>query len=244
MSSFTFKPLGDCGVRIQMGEKIDPAINGMIRSYCRYLEEFPIVGIVEWIPTYTAVTVFYQPHVIRYKELCNRLEQVFYEMKQVTLPPAQVITIPTLYGGEYGPDLFYVAKYHGMTVEELIQVHSQPDYLIYMMGFVPGFPYLGGMNEKIATPRLENPRSAIPAGSVGIAGAQTGIYPIETPGGWRLIGRTPIRLYDPSDKNPVLLKAGDYLRFQAIDEEEFKQIEEQVKLGTYHVERSPYKGGE
>jgi inhibitor of KinA len=245
MLPITMKPLGDTGICIQMGDRIHPDIHLQVRSYCWYLEHFPIKGLIEWIPTYTAVSIFYHPNVIRYKELSARLERIMVEMEQVSLPPARVITLPTWYGEEAGPDLRDVAEYNHLTIDEVINIHTEPAYLIYMMGFTPGFPYLGGMSEGIATPRLANPRSVIPAGSVGIAGAQTGVYPMKTPGGWRLIGRTPVRLYDLERAAPVLLKAGDYVKFTPIDKEEFKHIEEQVAQGTYRIEREPYPlGGE
>lgn len=219
MSSFTYQPLGDTAVRIQMGSEICPDINNIIRNYCQCLEQYPIKGVTEWIPAYTTVTVFYKPHLIRYHELCVELKQLAVKTKHAPVPPADIITIPILYGGKYGPDIDYVAKYNRLTVPEVISIHSQPVYLIYMLGFVPGFPYLGGMPEQIATPRLETPRAAVPAGSVGIAGCQTGIYPLQTPGGWQLIGQTPLRLYDPDRVPPVLLKAGDYIKFKPVSEE-------------------------
>jgi KipI family sensor histidine kinase inhibitor len=165
-------------------------------------------------------------------------------MQDVKLPPAEVIHIPTLYGGAYGVDLEDVANHNGLTPEQVINIHSGTDYLVYMLGFTPGFSYLGGMSEKIATPRLESPREEISAGSVGIAGKQTGIYPISSPGGWRLIGRTPVQLFNP-DRNPaVLLKAGQYVRFEAIDEKEYKAICEQIEKGAYSVRKSALRRDE
>ena len=149
--------------------------------------------------------------------------------------PAKVVEIPTIYGGEYGPDIEFVAEHNNISIDEVIEIHSSRNYLIYMLGFTPGFPYLGGMSEKIETPRLKTPRTKIPAGTVGIAGKQTGIYPIDSPGGWQLIGRTPVKLYDPFADPPVLLNSGDYLRFVPIDETEYKSILKQIEENKYEV---------
>jgi KipI family sensor histidine kinase inhibitor len=152
-----------------------------------------------------------------------------------SLPKPRIIEIPTVYGGDFGPDLAMVAEYNRLTMEEVIRVHTSINYLIYMLGFTPGFPYLGGLPETIITPRRAIPRSLIPAGSVGIAGKQTGIYPIASPGGWQLIGRTPLTLYNPDLVPPTLFQAGDYLRFCRIRETEYWQIEEQVASGEYEL---------
>ena len=145
-----------------------------------------------------------------------------------------VMEIPVCYGGEYGPDLDFVAKYNRLTPEEVVRLHTSAEYLIYMLGFTPGFSYMGGMDERIATPRLESPRVLIHAGSVGIAGKQTGLYPLDSPGGWQLIGRTPVRLYDAHRDNPILLDAGLHVKFVPIDEAEFKRIVQRIELGRYH----------
>jgi KipI family sensor histidine kinase inhibitor len=142
-----------------------------------------------------------------------------------------VIEIPTLYGGDSGPDLDYVASHNGLTPEEVVQIHASGTYRIYMLGFTPGFPYLGGMDERIATPRLETPRTKISGGSVGIAGAQTGIYPIDSPGGWQIIGRTPLALYDPQREEPILLQAGESIRFVPIDQETYDRLWQETREG-------------
>ena len=146
---------------------------------------------------------------------------------------SRVFEIPVCYGGEYGPDIENIAKHAGLTEEEVIEIHSSKDYLIYMLGFLPGFSYLGGLDERIHTPRLANPRIRIPAGSVGIGGSQTGIYPLDSPGGWQLLGMTPVKTYDPEREDPILFEAGNYIRFVPVSEEEYKQIKEQVENGTY-----------
>lgn len=137
----------------------------------------------------------------------------------------RTVSIPVCYGGEYGPDLEYVARHHNLTPEEVISIHSEGEYLAYMIGFAPGFPFLGGLSEKIATPRRSSPRTSIPAGSVGIAGMQTGVYPISTPGGWQLIGQTPIKLFLPEQNPPSLLQAGDIVKFEPISKEEYQELQ-------------------
>ncbi|WP_067726096.1 5-oxoprolinase subunit PxpB [Oceanobacillus damuensis] len=230
---------GDAGLRVDFGNTISEEINEKIRSFCMYLEKEQIPGVIEWIPTYTAVSIVYDPYLILFDELKKRIKLMEDQLSNLDLPAAEVVHIPVLYGGEKGPDLLRVAQRNGLSEEEVISVHTGTDYLIYMMGFIPGFPYLGGMSKKIAAPRLSNPREAIPAGSVGIAGEQTGIYPLDSPGGWQIIGQTPVTIYDPNREQPILLRAGNYIRFVPITSEEFDRIEAEVKAGSYitHVEK-------
>ena len=145
----------------------------------------------------------------------------------------RVFEIPVCYGGAYGPDLKTIADHAGLTQEEVIRIHSSRDYLIYMLGFLPGFCYLGGLAERIHTPRLANPRKNIRAGSVGIGGSQTGIYPLDSPGGWQLMGMTPVKTYDPEREIPILVEAGDYIRFIPVDEGEYRRIKDLVERDEY-----------
>lgn len=230
---FQISAFGDTGLRVQFGEHISKEINQQIRSFCMLLEKEKIPGVIEWIPTYTAVTIVYNPYTILYKVLVDQIEKLQNRLSDTELPPAEIMHIPVCYGGDKGPDLAAVARFHNLDESKVISVHSGADYLIYMMGFIPGFAYLGGMSNEIAVPRLESPRAAIPAGSVGIAGEQTGIYPLESPGGWQIIGRTPVKLYDPNDSSPILLRAGNYIRFIPIGKEEYKVIEKEVNAGTF-----------
>jgi KipI family sensor histidine kinase inhibitor len=154
----------------------------------------------------------------------------------------KVYEIPVCYGGAYGPDIETIASHAGLSVEEVIRIHASRDYLIYMLGFLPGFCYLGGLDERIHTPRLSNPRIKISAGSVGIGGSQTGIYPLDSPGGWQLMGMTPVKTYDPSRDTPILVEAGDYIRFVPIDEAEFQRIKALVDRGEYQC--TVYEGEE
>lgn len=234
---------GDRALVMEFGNAISEEINNKIRSMTAAIEAQNIKEIVEFVPTYRSLMIHYNPLKISYNQLKNTLEEVEKRLGSIELPLPQVIEIPTLYGGDYGPDIENVAKHNQLTVEEVIKIHTSKEYLIYMLGFTPGFPYLGGMEERIATPRLESPRTKIAGGSVGIAGGQTGIYPIDSPGGWQLIGRTPVPLYDPQRETPILLKAGNYIVFKAIGEEEYMEIEIAAKKGAYHCKSYPKKHG-
>lgn len=230
-----FLPAGDSSLVMEFGNSIDPLINSKIRNMANILNQTPVEGIVEIIPTYRSILIIYNSIEIGYDELVNHLIELENSLGEGATGEIRIVEIPTVYGGEYGPDIEFVAKHNNLTVDEVIKIHTSRDYLLYMLGFTPGFGYLGGMSEKIATPRLQNPRTKIPAGSTGIAGSQTGIYPIDSPGGWQLIGRTPIKLYDPLSDPPVLLNAGDYIRFVPISEEKYKEIENLVKENKYKV---------
>ncbi|MBU3113811.1 5-oxoprolinase subunit PxpB [Clostridium lacusfryxellense] len=226
---------GDRGLVVEFGDEIEEQVNSKIRSLTVVIEQEGIIGINETIPTYRSLMVIYDPMIMELDELIEVIKSIISRMHELKLPGAKVIEIPTLYGGEYGPDIEYVADHNKISIDEVIKIHTDTQYLIYMIGFTPGFPYLGGMSDKIEAPRLQNPRTKIPVGSVGIAGKQTGIYPVESPGGWQLIGRTPVKLYDPYRKDPVLLNAGDYIKFVKIDENEYKNIEALESEGKYKV---------
>lgn len=226
---------GDRALVIEFGNEIQEEINSKIRSLTLAIERVCIKGIIETVPTYRSLMVIYEPMIIELAELIDKVKSIQEKMDEMKLPDARVIEIPTLYGGEYGPDIEFVAQHNKISQAEVIKIHTSKEYLIYMIGFTPGFPYLGGMNDKIAAPRLQTPRTKIPVGSVGIAGEQTGIYPIESPGGWQLIGRTPVKLYDPYRKDPVLLSAGDFIKFIQINEVEYKNIEALEREEKYKV---------
>lgn len=227
------KVTGDTSLAVIFGDEISNEMNEKVRSFDEILDNEKIPGVYETVPTYCQITIHYAPEIIRYNGLKERLEQLLMKSHHAASSGATVIEIPVIYGGEYGPDLDYVAEHNGLTKEEVIKLHSNPEYLIYMLGFTPGFPYLGGMDERIATPRLTSPREKIPAGSVGIAGKQTGVYPMDTPGGWQLIGRTPLTLYDPRNSNPILLDAGMHVRFVPVNQKEYDEILNQVEDGVY-----------
>ena len=229
MEAMRILTVGDCAVSVEFGQEISLEINHKVMALKMVLEREPIRGIVELIPTYCSLLIQYDPMDLRYGQLRDRLEALVTQLDEVEMPPKQVVEIPVAYGGEYGPDLGEVARAHNISEEEVIKLHSEPEYPIYMLGFVAGFPYLGGMNKAIATPRKKSPRIKIEAGSVGIAGEQTGIYSVESPGGWQIIGRTPLKLYDVNRNEPVLLKAGQYIKFKPITKEEFRAMENEHK---------------
>ena len=193
MPDVRFLLSGDTAVTVEFGNEISEHINAQIRAFSIALTESKLSGIVELVPTYRSLMVHYDPEVIPYGALVKKLKGLLGQLDHIQIPPSDVLEIPVLYGGEeMGPDLGFVAEHNHKPPEEVIRIHTSTEYLIYMLGFTPGFTYLGGMSEEIAAPRLAQPRVKIPAGSVGIAGSQTGVYPIDSPGGWQLIGRTPV----------------------------------------------------
>ena len=229
----TISPVGDCAISIDFGQVIDPKINRQIRQIIEQIKDLQLDGIIELVPTYCALLVQYDAMVYSYSDICRILEPTLQE--SVTDSANELVTIveiPTVYGGEFGPDLGFVASHNHLSEAEVVSIHSGTDYLVYMLGFIPGFTYLGGMDPRIATPRLSSPRTLIPAGSVGIAGEQTGTYPSDSPGGWQIIGRTPLTMYDMSKKQAALLRAGDYVRYVPIDENEFHRIK---SLGMEYI---------
>mgnify|MGYP000871677362 CR=1 FL=1 len=237
-----YLPAGDRGIVVELGNAISPQINERVRGFLLVLEDAHLDGIVLVNTTYRSLLIEYDPLRLPYRKLLEKLQELESRLYSTKLPPARVLEVPTLYGGEFGPDLDFVAQHAGLSKEEVIRIHHSTEYLIYMLGFTPGFSYLGGMDPAIETPRLKTPRSKIPGGSVGIAGKQTGIYSIDSPGGWQLIGRTPIRLYDPDRQPPILHQTGDYIRFVPITREEYDAIEEAVRKGTYEYRLTPRKG--
>lgn len=214
-------PLGEAAVIIHCGDQLSDAVQRRVLSVCALLEKSTLPAMIEWVPSYTSVTVFYDPFISSYPELCRILLQQLNQMKESIQDKPRTVTIPVCYGGEWGPDLDYIASEHGLTPEDVIAIHTSGDYLVHMIGFAPGFPYLGGLSEQIATPRRATPRLRVEAGTVGIGGKQTGIYPVDTPGGWQCIGRTPLRLFRPEENVPSLLVAGDRVRFKQITMQDY-----------------------
>lgn len=237
MEQLRFLLAGDSSLCVEFGNEISEEINRKIRAFSLLLTEKKFPGITELVPTYRSLLVHYDPELISYETLKDRLDKLSKQLSDAVIPPAELLEIPVLYDGEMGPDLHFVAEHAGISEEEVIRLHSEPEYLIYMLGFTPGFTYLGGLPEKLETPRLSAPRVRIDAGSVGIAGKQTGVYPIASPGGWQLIGRTPVRMYDPDRETPILPRAGQYIKFVPVTEAEYHDIEAQVKEGSYSPKR-------
>lgn len=239
MDPARFLLTGDRSLTVEFGNAISPDINRRIRAFNIALQQSGIEGIIETVPTYRSIAVHYRPEVIRHRELTRRLSDLIDRLDSIELPPTYVLEVPVLYGGEMGPDIDFVAEHSGKSTEEVINIHSSQEYLIYMLGFTPGFTYLGGLDKAIATPRLTTPRVKIPGGSVGIAGEQTGVYPIDSPGGWQLIGRTPVKMYDPERAQPILPEAGAYIKFKPITEGEYERILKQAEEGEYECRRYP-----
>jgi KipI family sensor histidine kinase inhibitor len=224
---------GEAALVVEFGDRIDPVLNRRVREMGLAIDRARLDGVVDLVPTYRSLLVNYDPRVTTFDALRARLEALESGLAGTPAPPPRVVEIPTAYGGEFGPDLPFVAEHAGLSQDEVVAIHSSADYLVYMMGFSPGFTYLGGMSERIAAPRLKTPRTAIPAGSVGIAQQQTGIYPVESPGGWQLIGRTPVALFDPTRHPPVVVEAGDSIRFVPVTPGEYERIQDGLKAGTW-----------
>jgi inhibitor of KinA len=215
-------PCGDQAVSIEFGDSIDPKINRKVLHLFDRLRSRPFSGIKDLIPSYRSLLIQYDPLLLSTDELKTFLREQLPGLGQVIFKKGRIITIPVHYGGSSGPDLPEVAEYHGMTPADVIALHAAVTYRVYMIGFSPGFPFLGGLDPRLHTPRKETPRKKVLAGSVGIANQQTGIYSLDSPGGWRLIGRTPVKLFDLSREEPLILGAGDRVLFQPITEREFE----------------------
>jgi inhibitor of KinA len=212
-TSFTYQPVGDAALLVTLGSAIDIAVNRQVHTLRQALQQDPLDGYIAAVPAYCTLLVHFDLLLTDYQQVLAWVKaRAAFLLDAVVLTPRR-IEIPVVYGGKAGPDLDFVADYHHIAVEEVVRIHSSVIYQVYMLGFTPGFAYLGGMDFAIATPRLPKPRTQVPAGSVGIAGEQTGVYPLETPGGWRIIGGTPLRLFDPLAEPPVLLAPGDEVRF-------------------------------
>jgi KipI family sensor histidine kinase inhibitor len=207
-----FQPAGDSAVLVTFGTRIDAALNRQVHALARRLGDSTLEGVGEAVPGYASLLVHFDLLRLDYDAVVGWIRQNLADDAGLKLNPRRV-EVPVVYGGEDGPDLAFVAEHNHLTIEEVLTIHSGRDYPVYLMGFMPGFPYLGGLDPAIAAPRLATPRSRVPAGSVGIAGAQTGIYPLESPGGWRIIGRTPLKLFDLTREPPFLLAPGDLVRF-------------------------------
>ena len=232
---FRFLRNGDKAITMELGDCVDEQINRHVTAICRQLQSLDTDGILDVIPTFRSLTVCYEPDVISDWNIKRLLKRCYRKSGNAESAAHRVVCIPVCYGGAYGPDLADVAAFHGVSEEQVIQMHSGRDYLIYMLGFLPGFAYLGGLDKMLATPRLDSPRVRIEPGSVGIGGEQTGIYPMASPGGWRLIGRTPLSLYDAEKENSVPYEAGEYIRFVPITPEQYEQIASEVSAGTYQI---------
>jgi inhibitor of KinA len=215
-------PAGDSALTVRFGDRIEPEIHDRVLSFAERVDESRLPGVIEVVPTYCSATVYLHPFSVDPDILAIQL------LSLAGQPPSRSrtgrkIEVPVCYGGAFGPDLADVAAFAGRSIEAVIHLHSSIEYRCYMLGFSPGFPYLGAVPEAIAMPRRAEPRLQVPAGSVGIAGLQTGIYPQQSPGGWRLIGRTPLRIFDLHRGDPFLIQPGDQVRFVPIEREQFDE---------------------
>ena len=233
----TFLSAGDQALLVEMGDTINDETNTRIHNLTLKLEKLNLPGVISILPTYTSLLISYDPMIQSISNLQSKIEKFQDGLTDHHINNHRILNIPTLYGNEYGPDLEFVASHAGISVDEVVNIHSGTKYRVHMMGFTPGFPYLGGLSEQLNTPRLDTPRIEIPAGSVGIADNQTGFYPISSPGGWRLIGRTPLEMFDPEIEPPSILAVGDYVQFTPIDtEKEYLEIKKSVESGNYEFE--------
>lgn len=235
-----FKLAGDQGLVVEFGNKIDPQINAKVRSLFQKIKQQGYPGVIETVPTYRSLMIYYNPMEVELEDLKREVEHLTREGGQEALnSQPRLVKIPVLYGGEMGPDLEWICEKNDLSKDELVDIHTSKDYLVYTIGFAPGFPYLGRMSRNLFCPRLEEPRTKVPEGSVAIAESQTVVYAIETPGGWRIIGRTPLKLFDLNRERPTLLQPGDHVRFILTSEDEYGIIEEAVKKGEYKAEIHP-----
>lgn len=223
--AFTIKPVGDSAVLAVFEQRIAPEIGQEVAAMNARLMAADLPGIVETVPAFASLLICFDPLVTDHAAVAAAAEKLAADTPlQAQAETGRLVEIPVCYGAEYGPDLAFVAQHAGLTPQEVVALHSGREYRIYMLGFLPGFPYLGGLDERLFTPRLSTPRTAIPAGSVGIGGEQTGIYPIASPGGWQLIGRTPLKLYNPADSGSLPYAAGDRIRFVPVTGHEYQLL--------------------
>jgi inhibitor of KinA len=226
-------PAGDSAIVVEYGEEIDVQVNSKVRLLHQAMRARARAGIAETVPTYRSLMVHYDPLVLPREAVERLILATAEELPDGVAETIRTVELPVLYGGAAGPDLEDVAALAGLSAQSVVDLHASGDYRVYMLGFMPGFAYLGGLPPRIATPRLSTPRTLVQAGSVGIAGAQTGIYPTESPGGWRLIGRTPVRLFDPRQSPPTLVEAGDRIRFVPVTALEYETIAREVAADAY-----------
>ena len=228
-----FLPAGDLAVSIELGEEISVQVNTRVRALEYLIEHKALPGVVETVPTYRSLLVYYDPSVVGYEALCAQLATLSEQTTTTAMPPAREVELPCCYGGELGLDLETAARRLELSMDELVRLHAGAEYLVYFIGFTPGLPYMTGAPERLTIPRLDTPRVKVPAGSVAIGGIQCCVYSVDSPGGFWLLGRTPVRLYDPEAAEPILLKPGDRVRFRRIERGEFDDIASRVAAGRF-----------
>lgn len=218
---------------VELGDEISAEVNTRVRALEFLIQAKGLPGVVETVPSFRSLLVYYDPGQTGFDALCAGLGELAEQATTATLPPARLIELPCCYDPEFGLDLLAAAARLGLTVDELVRIHAGAEYVVYFVGFTPGLPYMAGVPERIRLPRLETPRVKVPAGSVGLGGAQYCIYSVESPGGYWLLGRTPVRLYDPEAAEPTLLRPGDRVRMRPIDRTEYDAIAARVATRTY-----------
>jgi inhibitor of KinA len=217
-----YRLMGDRSLLVELGDEIHMAVHERVRRLFLAVKQASLETLLDAVPGYCSLLLVFDPLTTTSDQIRKTINDLFHNLDEFELPEPANVKIPVVYGGEYGPDLPWVAKYHKTTPEDIISRHTQNGYHVYMIGFIPGFSYMGELPETLETPRKKTPRTAVPRGSVGLAQKQTGIYPARSPGGWQIIGRTPLDLFDPSKNRPSLLEMGDRVRFFRISEEEMR----------------------
>jgi inhibitor of KinA len=225
VSTFRIVPVGDATIVVEFEERIDPAVNARAIAAAEALRAAAIGGVRDVVPTYRSVAVYYDPLLTDYERLVWRLEDAIAAPAPAASVEHARIRVPVCYGGDFGPDLPEIAKFARASEAEVIEIHSSRTYRVFMLGFMPGFAYMGLVDSRIAVPRRDTPRVRVPPGSVCVAGVQTSIHPVEAPSGWHLIGRTPVRPFDPSRNDPFLMKPADEVQFFAIGRDEFDRLD-------------------
>lgn len=236
MTNVKFFPAGDHAMVVEFGSIIAENINQKVHALAGWIEEKQIEGVVELLPTFRSLMIYYDCHVVSFEQLKRKVSEFDDTKVSAGAEKKKIIKVPCCYGARFGSDLHDMEKILGIDKDEIIRIHSSVCYKIYMLGFLPGFVYLGGLDKRIEVPRLSSPRVKINPGSVGIGGNQTGVYPVASPGGWRLIGGTPLDFYDPDREKPILCNAGEYIRFVPIHIDEYYDIRHLVLKGQYEPE--------
>jgi KipI family sensor histidine kinase inhibitor len=236
-SSPVFAPMGDSALMVMAGNNISVEVNEKVHNMISLIKGQDWPGIKEIVPTYSSFVIHFDPLIFSFDGLTECVAGLWDCNETSVQIKTKTVLIPTLYGSDYGLDLESVSELTNLSMEEVIHIHSETEYLVYALGFSPGFPYLGGLDPRIHCPRLETPRISVPKGSVAIADSQTGVYPVSSPGGWRLIGQTPVTMFDPNRSHPSIVTPGDYIRFVPIGSEaEFEEIFEMSVNGSYEVQ--------
>jgi inhibitor of KinA len=228
-----FLPCGDLAVSVEFADEVSRAVNARVLALEYLIQQKALAGVTETVPTYRALLVYYDPAAVGYEGLVTALRSLLAQAQPDALPPARTVELPCCYQGELGFELTAAADLLGLEPAEVVRLHAGADYYVYFVGFTPGLPYMTGMPDRLTIPRLTQPRAKTPPGSVGIGGVQCCIYSVESPGGFWILGRTPLLLYDPAAADPILLRAGDHVRFRAIDRAEFDAIAADVAAGTF-----------